>query len=189
VPPVITSPLPLAVVASADGWLVTCVSGVLVKEALYSETMFCWYAALRAPTPMSNERFCQNTSLAKIGYEILVQVHCGSAARIVARWAGDRPNSDEGRVQLRAVLHGHQTRGLRQRRCAVLRSGWGGDWVLAKGAPRVLKSTPDEAVVSLEIIVLLIRFTTKESSNDTPPPSQPATLLAMMLLVTLTEYH
>src|SRR6266403_2011507 len=58
-------------------------------------------------------------------------------------------------------------------------------WV-AKKAP---KSVPDDAVESLETIVLLIKFTTKESCNDTPPPSQPATLSVMMLLVTLTEYQ
>src|SRR2546429_203981 len=64
-----------------------------------------------------------------------------------------------------------------------------GPRLLAKGAPRVLKSTPDEAVVSFDMIVLLTRFTTNASCNDTPAPSQPATLLAMILLVTLTEYH
>src|SRR2546430_16565009 len=57
------------------------------------------------------------------------------------------------------------------------------------GAPRVLKSTPEEAVVSLDMIVLLTRFTAKASCSDTPAPSQPATLLALILLVTLTEYH
>src|SRR5207302_9233990 len=64
-----------------------------------------------------------------------------------------------------------------------------GHRVLAKGAPRVLKSTPDEAVVCFVRMVLLTRFTTNASCNDTPAPSQPATLLAMILLVTLTEYH
>src|ERR1700693_1863537 len=57
------------------------------------------------------------------------------------------------------------------------------------GAPRVLKSTPAEAVVSFDMIVLLTRLTTSASCRDTPAPSQPATLLAMMLLVTLTEYQ
>src|SRR4029077_8999298 len=61
--------------------------------------------------------------------------------------------------------------------------------VLARGAPRVLKSTPDEAVVSLDIIVLLMMFTASPSSSEIPAPSQPATLLAMMLLVTCTEYQ
>ena len=72
---------------------------------------------------------------------------------------------------------------------AVRRRGRGGDWELASGAPRVLKSTPEEAVVSLEAMVLLMRFTANASCSDTPAPSQPATLLAMMLLVTWTEYH
>ena len=57
------------------------------------------------------------------------------------------------------------------------------------GKEGVRTATPDEAVESLETIVLLTRFTASESCNDTPPPSQPATLLAMMLLVTLTEYQ
>src|SRR6266403_1432136 len=64
-----------------------------------------------------------------------------------------------------------------------------GPWLLAKGAPRVLKSTPDEAVVSLDITVLLMKFTFNASTSETPAPSQPATLLAMILLVTFTEYH
>src|SRR5258705_9979750 len=60
---------------------------------------------------------------------------------------------------------------------------------LACVAPSVLKSTPDEAVVTFDMTVLLAKFTNSESCNETPPPSQPATLLAMMLLVTSTEYH
>lgn len=83
--------------------------------------------------------------------------------------------------------------------CIVTRpAGWGhdalppfcetqvgaGDWELANGAPRVLKSVPDEAVVSFETIVLLVSVTANASSNDTPAPSQPATLFEMMLLVT-----
>ncbi len=62
-------------------------------------------------------------------------------------------------------------------------------WVLAKGAPIVLKSTPDEAVLSLDMIVLLMMFTFNASSSETPAPSQPATLLTMMLLVTVTEFQ
>src|SRR5438309_361810 len=57
------------------------------------------------------------------------------------------------------------------------------------GAPRVLKSTPDEAVVSLDMTVLLMKSTFNASTSETPAPSQPATLLVMILLVTLTEYH
>ncbi len=58
---------------------------------------------------------------------------------------------------------------------------------LARGAPRVLNSTPAEAVVSLDMTVLLMMFTFNASCSDTPPPSQPATLLAMMLFVTCTR--
>ena len=42
---------------------------------------------------------------------------------------------------------------------------------------------------SLDITVLLMKFTARESCKETPAPSQPATLFAMMLLVTLTEYQ
>src|SRR5260370_39124994 len=52
-------------------------------------------------------------------------------------------------------------------------------WV-AKKAP---KSVPNDAVESLETIVLLIRITAGESCNHTQPPSQPATLSVMVLLV------
>src|SRR2546430_175722 len=54
---------------------------------------------------------------------------------------------------------------------------------LARGAPSVLNSTPEEAVVSLEMIVLLMMFATNASCSEIPAPSQPATLSAMMLLV------
>ena len=64
-----------------------------------------------------------------------------------------------------------------------------GGGALACGAPRVLNSTPAEAVVSLATIVLLMKFTFSASWSETPPPSQPATLLVMMLLVTVTPYH
>src|SRR2546430_17688917 len=48
---------------------------------------------------------------------------------------------------------------------------------------------PEEAVVSLDAIVLLMMFTFNESWSEIPAPSQPATLLLMMLLVTLTAYQ
>src|SRR5258708_39162807 len=64
-----------------------------------------------------------------------------------------------------------------------------GGGVLAFGAPSVLKSTPEEAVESLDMTVLLMNFTFSASTSDTPPPSQPATLFAMMLLVTVTSCH
>src|SRR5580765_1229319 len=60
---------------------------------------------------------------------------------------------------------------------------------LASGAPIVSKSTPDDAVLSLEAIVLLMMFTLRASSSATPAPSQPATLFAMMLLVSMTEFQ
>jgi hypothetical protein len=91
--------------------------------------------------------------------------------------------------QHRAVLHGHQTGGLRRRCRAAVCPVHVGPGAAGQGSPRVLKSTPAEAVVSLEMMVLLIRFTASASCSDTPAPSQPATLLAMMLLVTVTEFQ
>src|SRR5512139_3019895 len=64
-----------------------------------------------------------------------------------------------------------------------------GGGTAARGAPRVLNSTPAEAVVSFEITVLLMNRTFSASCIDTPPPSQPATLLAMMLLMTVRPFH
>src|SRR6202023_4060547 len=64
-----------------------------------------------------------------------------------------------------------------------------GPLLLAMGAPKVLNSTPEEAVVSFDMMVLLTRLTANASCSDTPAPSQPATLLTMMLLVTLTEFQ
>src|SRR5215475_15118033 len=64
-----------------------------------------------------------------------------------------------------------------------------GGGVEPSGAPRVLNSTPAEAVVSFAITVLLTNFTRNASCSDTPPPSQPATLLAMMLFCTVTSFQ
>jgi hypothetical protein len=63
----------------------------------------------------------------------------------------------------------------------------GGDWLLANGAPSVLKSVPDEAVVSLEAIVLLIRFTTNASSRDTPPPLPASAAFPISRLALMTS--
>src|SRR5690348_13384523 len=61
--------------------------------------------------------------------------------------------------------------------------------VLASGAPIVVNSKPEEAVLSLDMTVLLMKFTASESSRETPAPSQPETLLTMMLLVRVAEFQ
>src|ERR1700680_1355271 len=61
-----------------------------------------------------------------------------------------------------------------------------GGAVLALGAPSVSNSTPADAVVSLDMIVLFSNVTLTASSSETPPPSQPATLFTMMLLLTVS---
>src|SRR5690242_14261192 len=69
--------------------------------------------------------------------------------------------------------------------CPVVGStatGHGPD-ALASGANNELNRSPEDAVESLDTMVLLLMSTFNASSSDTPPPSQPATLLAMMLLV------
>src|SRR5690349_6582641 len=76
--------------------------------------------------------------------------------------------------------------------CGCIGSGVGrqpGGGDAASIAPRVLNSTPAEAVVSLEATVLLTKEVLKLSCSDTPAPSQPATLLAMMLFVTVMSYQ
>src|ERR1700687_5258315 len=147
---------------------------------------------------MLKARFCQNTSLYRTGYEEVLQkpsttpavgldglsgwpggqVMCvGSDARNSAVCSpAESPagcGSDSG---TQGMLAPWESRG----------QGVGALAWVAKNAP---KSVPEDAVESLDMIVLLIRFTPMESCNDTPPPSQPATLLTMMLLVTLTEYQ
>src|ERR1700751_6479039 len=64
-----------------------------------------------------------------------------------------------------------------------------GPWLLASGAPRVLNSTPDEAVVSFDAMVLLTMSVSNASTREIPAPSHPATLLVMMLLVTSMWYQ
>src|SRR5437879_10685827 len=51
---------------------------------------------------------------------------------------------------------------------------------LAKGAPIVLNSTPDDAVVSLDMTVLLMTFNANESNRELKTASKTATLLAML---------
>src|ERR1700758_5255591 len=53
----------------------------------------------------------------------------------------------------------------------------------------VSNSTPDEAVLSFDITVLLTKLTARASRKETPAPSQPATLLTMMLFVRLTVFQ
>src|SRR5262245_12798330 len=64
-----------------------------------------------------------------------------------------------------------------------------GGGVAPSGAPRVLKSTPAEAVVSFDITVLLMNRTRSASCSDTPAPSHPATLFTMMLFVMVTSFQ
>src|ERR1700732_1293951 len=76
--------------------------------------------------------------------------------------------------------------------CGCVGSGVGrhpGGGEAALIAPRVLNSTPADAVVSFEATVLLVNTVLNESCKDTPPPSHPATLFAMMLLVTVMPYQ
>jgi len=67
--------------------------------------------------------------------------------------------------------------------------GLPGGGMLPLGAPSESKTTPAEAVLSLDATVLLVKFTTTASRSETPPPVQPATLLAKMLLVIETQYQ
>src|SRR5579863_2039158 len=128
---------------------------------------------------MSNERFCQNTSLSSKGTEKFLQlpvfpvVPCPVAqANPVA--GRDAVSSDVFRIVTRPAGCGHEAVPP-----VLVQLDPG---ALASGAPRVLKSTPEEAVLSFDATVLLMKFTARASWRETPPPSQPATLLEMMLL-------
>src|SRR5882724_997503 len=153
---------------------------------------------------MWNARFCQNMSFLSSGYDTLLQspLGIGRLAPSPLEWpAGQitRPGNDAIRFGVWRIVtspagwkveSGARPEQLgscgRVGSCCGLQPGGG---TLALGAPSVLKSTPAEPVVSLEITVLLMKSTFNESCIETPPPSQPATLFAMMLLVTVTPYH
>src|ERR1700756_2117648 len=113
---------------------------------------------------MSNERFCQNTSLSSNGTEKFLQL----PVLPVVPWPVGHANPVPGRDEVnRAVL-----------RMVTRPAGCGHEAVpppvlqldpgaLASGAPRVLKSTPEDAVVSLDATVLLMKFTARASWRET----------------------
>src|SRR5579862_5560108 len=140
---------------------------------------------------MKNERFWKITSLNSSGNEVLRQ------APLVRPPVPDPPTPwfagqtiFPGKFDVRVVLFGMLTKppGCGAE-VVVPEVVLDGPCVLARGAPSVLKSMPEEAVESFDMMVLLMMLTFNASSSDTPPPSQPATLLTMMLLVTSGEYH
>src|SRR5882724_780447 len=153
---------------------------------------------------MWNARFCQNMSFLSSGYDTLLQspLGIGRLAPSPLEWpAGQitRPGNDAIRFGVFCIVTNPTgwkvefgAGPVQLGSCGWVGSGCGlqpGGGTLALGAPSVLKSTPAEPVVSLEITVLLMKFTFSASCIETPPPSQPATLFAMMLLVTVTSYH
>src|SRR5437660_4720323 len=147
---------------------------------------------------MWKARFCHSTSLYKIGNEAVLQAPLTTPLLgfgVLSGWPGGQVMLAGSDARNSAVCPAAETpagwgvdKGT-QRTLAPIKSRGQGVGALASGAKKAPNSDPDDAVESLETIVLLIRFTASESCNDTPPPSQPATLLVMMLLVTLTEYQ
>src|SRR5882724_3752312 len=146
---------------------------------------------------MLKARFCQNTSLYRIGNETVLQAPLTRPPVPLPpipwptgqRMFNGRDASNSAVCPALESPAGCGSDSGTQGMLAPMASRGQGVGALAWVEKKAPKSVPDDAVESLETIVLLIRFTTRESCNDTPPPSQPATLSVMMLLVTLTEYQ
>ncbi len=126
---------------------------------------------------------------AVLGDEVTKQNRVREALAVrVSRRAGDWHH--EGRGQQRGVWRARHPGRLRAR-CRVRPVGpvmvQFPAGALAEGVPMLLVSTPEEARLSLCMMVLLMMFTFNASCNDIPAPSQPAMLLTMMLLVMVTS--
>src|SRR2546423_1918931 len=125
-------------------------------------------------TMMLNARFCQKRLLRISGKEI-----CRQAVPLVPPLLVGQPRFD-GMAAVRLgelcivtspaacgveVLTGSVQLAF----CGSVGSGCGvqpGGGIAAKGAPRVLKSTPADAVVSLDTTVLLMNFTFNASCSE-----------------------
>src|SRR5258706_16428385 len=144
---------------------------------------------------MLKARFCQNTSLYRIGNETVLQAPLTRPPVPLPPipWPTGQRMFDGRDARNSAVCPALEspagcgsdsgTQGM----LAPWASRGQGVGALAWVAKKAPKSVPEDAVESFDTIVLLIRFTAKESCNDTPPPSQPATLLVTMLFVNATE--
>src|SRR5215468_3509409 len=163
-----------------------------------SATTFCWFTdpIPSPPTEIVKARFCQKMLLYSSGNETVVQVPLLAAPE---KWFGGH-TTEPGRLDVMFTLFWIATRPAG---CGVdevgpfadgqlpsgLRPPGHGPWLLANGAPSVLNSMPEDAVVSLDMIVLFTMSTNRASCSEMPAPSQPATLLVMILLVTVTWYQ
>src|SRR5579862_3403267 len=152
-------------------------------------TTFCWFSGPipSAPTLMLKARFWKITLLNSSGNETLRQF--AFVALVPAKCPAGQMTVP-GRFAVRLELFCTDTRpaGCGQLAVAAPLVQFL-PWLLASGAPSVLNSTPEDAVVSLDMIVLFTMFTFSASCSEMPAPSQPATLSVMMLLVTFTAYQ
>src|SRR5258708_9921650 len=162
-------------------WFGASGPSVPANDELYSLTMFCSASVPAPATPPLNwyELFCQKMLFSSFGVEIDLQFgwpvgqETATAARFAERtalcWITTNPPGC-----------GHE---------AAVPFMQLDPCVLAIGPPSVVKSTPEDAVLVLETLVLLTMFRSTEPTSEHPAPSQPATLSAMMLLVTVTVFH
>src|SRR5437868_1428219 len=147
---------------------------------------------------MLKARFCHMTSFHSSGYEMLRQSPFGTweMAPAPLEWPigqSIRTGKEAVRLGVLFIVTTPATCGVEVItglvQPAPVPGVHPGGGTLACGAPNVLNSVPEEAVVSFPTMVLLMMFTFRASCSEMPPPSHPATLLLMMLLVTLTSYH
>ncbi len=172
-PPVMIAPSPLAVVASADGWL-----AAVVVNALYSVTTFCWFSVPRTECAHADveRRGSARTRRSPVaGYENAPASSVGGrGARKVACGAGDRrrqssrsgPSCSGWSPGRRAEAHDAVP--------PVCGASWSlGCWRAER--PSVLKSTPDDAVVSLDIdrVVDDVHRSTHPAAKLQRRPSRP----------------
>src|SRR5258708_3614829 len=162
-------------------WFGASGPSVPVNDELYSLTMFCWSSvpAPAPPTPIWYELFCQKMLFSSFGVEIDLQFG----------WPVGQVTATAARFAERTALCWITTNPPGCGHAAAVPFMQLDPCVLAIGPPSVVKSTPEDAVLVLETIVLLTMFTSTESTSEIPAPSQPATLSAMMLLVTVTVFH
>src|SRR5581483_2598662 len=147
--------------------------------------MFCWYVGLNDPTVMLNARFCQMMSLYSSGNDTDLQFGCPVGQVMFSPWNDAIIFALFGAAETPAGCGGEF--GAQNCELADVHCAAGSE--LARPERKVLDRAPEEAVLSLETMVLLMMFTANESTSEMPAPSQPATLFAMMLLVTVAEYQ
>src|SRR5207253_1922698 len=125
---------------------------------------------------MWKARFCHSTSLYKIGNEAVLQAPLTTPLLgfgVLSGWPGGQVMLAGSDARNSAVCPAAETpagwgvdKGT-QRTLAPIKSRGQGVGALASGAKKAPNSDPDDAVESLDTMVLLIRFTPIESNDST----------------------